>query len=85
MANVKTAISLEESLFEKVETLAHELNLSRSRLFVLALEKFIRDYQDQQLFDQINQAYTEAPPDQTEQQHLQQISRQHRRLVEGEW
>ncbi len=85
MANIKTAISLQKSLFEQVEALARELKVSRSRVFVLALENFIRDYQDQQLFDRINNAYEDTSPDKVEQKHLQQIRRQHRRTVEGEW
>ena len=85
MANVKTAISLQVSLFEQAEALARDLNVSRSRLFVLALENFIRDYQDRRLFEQINKAYEDTPPDKAEEVRLHQIRRQHRRIVEGEW
>ena len=85
MANIKMAISLQKSLFEQVEALAREMKVSRSRVFVLALENFIRDYQDRQLFDKINKAYEDAPPDKAERLRLHQIRRQHRRLVEGEW
>ena len=84
MANVKTAISLQKSLFEQVEILAREMKVSRSRVFVLALEYFIRDYQDRRLFDKINQAYQDAPPDKAERSRLRQIRRQHRRIAEGE-
>lgn len=42
MATVKTAISIQESLFEEAEALAREMNTSRSHIFVLALEEFIR-------------------------------------------
>ena len=85
MPNIKTAISLHESLFEQAEALAREMKVSRSRLFVIALENFIRDYQDRQLFEKINQAYEAAPPDKAERTRLRQIRRQHRRMVEGEW
>lgn len=85
MANVKTAISLQESLFKQAEDVARDLKVSRSRLFVLALENFIRDYQDHKLFEQINRAYETAGPDETEQQRLRQSAQQQRRLVEGEW
>ncbi len=84
MANIKTAISLQKSLFEQVEALARELNVSRSRLLALALEDFIRRYQNQKLLDQINRAYDDAP-DPTEQARLRQMRRQQRRIVEGEW
>lgn len=85
MANIKTAISLPESLFARVEKLAAELKVSRSRVFVLALESFVRDYQDRQLFDQINQAYADEPQTASEQLQLKRIRRQHRRAAEGEW
>ncbi|MBI4314686.1 MAG: hypothetical protein HY679_02035 [Chloroflexi bacterium] len=85
MANIKTAISLQKSLFEQVETLAREMKVSRSRVFVLALENFIQDYQDKQLFDKINKACEDSPPDEAERTRLRQIRRQHRRMVEGEW
>jgi metal-responsive CopG/Arc/MetJ family transcriptional regulator len=85
MTNVKTAISLPESLFERVEKLAREMKVSRSRLFVLALETFIQDYQNRRLFEQINEAYRDAPQTDAEQARLKQIRRQHRRVAEGEW
>ena len=37
MQTVKTAISIQEGLFEQAETLARQIKISRSRLFVLAL------------------------------------------------
>ncbi len=37
MQNVKTAISLQKSLFEQAENLARRMKISCSRLFVLAL------------------------------------------------
>jgi metal-responsive CopG/Arc/MetJ family transcriptional regulator len=85
MTNVKTAISLDKSIFEEVDALAREMKVSRSRVFVMALENFIRDHQDRQLFDKINQAVADAPPDKTEQKQLQQIRHQQKRMAEGEW
>ena len=84
MSNIKTAISLKESLFEQVEALAQEMKVSRSRLFVLALEDYLRRHQNRQLLERINQAYCDAP-DATEQKRLRKTRRQHRRIVEGTW
>ncbi|MBI1922699.1 hypothetical protein HYR99_00465 [Candidatus Poribacteria bacterium] len=84
MANIKTAISLQKSLFEQVETLAHEMKISRSRLFVLAMEDFIRRYQSPQLLEEINAAYEDGP-DAAEQALHRRMRLQHRQLVEGEW
>jgi len=84
MANVKTAISLQKSLLEKAETLAREMNVSRSRLLALALEEFIDRYQNQRLLEQINAVYKDIP-DTVEQGLRRKLRRHHRRIVEGEW
>ncbi len=84
MANIKTAISLQESLFEQVETLAREMKVSRSRLFALALEDYLRRYQNLQLLERINQAYHDDT-DSAEQERLHKLRRQHRKVVEGTW
>ncbi len=84
MPHIKTAVSLQEDLFEQVETLASEMKISRSRLFALALEEFLRRHQNQQLLEQINAAYDEAP-DPSEQALRRRMRRQHRQIVEGEW
>jgi len=84
MGTIKTAISLQKSLFEQLDTLARELKVSRSHLFTLALEEFIRRYENQRLFEKINSAYEDAP-DLNEQLRLRQMRRQQRKIVEGEW
>jgi metal-responsive CopG/Arc/MetJ family transcriptional regulator len=84
MANVKTAISLKRSLFERVDALARELQIPRSRLFALAAEDFIRRYENQQLLDAINAAY-EDQPDPDEKTVRDGMRLRHRQLVEGEW
>jgi metal-responsive CopG/Arc/MetJ family transcriptional regulator len=84
MANVKTAISLQRSLFEQVDALAQELQISRSRLFVLAVEAFLQRYQNRQLLEAINEAYDDLP-DAEEQALRDRMRQQHRRMVEGQW
>jgi len=84
MSNIKTAISLQKSLFEQVDLMAREMKVSRSHLFVIALEDYIRRYQNQVLLEKINQAYQDAP-DKTEKVHLRGMKKQQRKVVEGEW
>jgi len=84
MATVKTAISIQKSLYDQAETLAKKLNISRSHLFVLAVEDFIRRYQNQSLLDEINKAYSEEP-DPSEQSRLSKMGKHHRQIVDGEW
>jgi metal-responsive CopG/Arc/MetJ family transcriptional regulator len=84
MASIKTAISLQESLLDKVDALAKELDISRSRLFVLAAEEFIQRHRNRELLEAINIAYDDSPD--TEEEMLRQKMRhKHRRLVEGQW
>ncbi len=84
MSTIKTAISLDRSLFEEADALAEELHLSRSRLFVLALEDFIRRHQNRQLQARLNEVY-EGEPDPAETKQLREMRRHHREVVEGEW
>jgi metal-responsive CopG/Arc/MetJ family transcriptional regulator len=84
MTTVKTAISLQKTLFEQAEELAREMKVPRSRLFTLALEDFLRRHESKQLLEDINAAYDDAP-DPTEQTLRHRMRRQHRQVVEGEW
>jgi metal-responsive CopG/Arc/MetJ family transcriptional regulator len=83
-ATVKTAISIQKSLFEQAESLAQQLNMSRSSLFGLAIETFIKNHQNQILLDEINQAYSDEP-DKSETTRLSKMRKSHRKLVENEW
>lgn len=84
MRSIKTAISIQESLFEQAENLARKMKVSRSRLFVLALEDYISHQQNRELLAQINAAYADKP-DLAEKVLNRKIRRVHRRMVEGEW
>ena len=82
MATVKTAISLQEPLFKKVEALASTLSISRSRFFALAA--LDEEHETRQLLEQINAAYEDGP--EPEEQEIRRRWRdKHRRLAEGEW
>ena len=84
MATIKTAISLQDSLFEQVEDLARDLKVSRSQLVALALEEFVHRHQNQQLLESINRAYdTDASADDLASTSVRR--QHHRRMVEGEW
>lgn len=84
MTTIKTAISIDDQLFERVETLADEMQISRSRLFVLAIEEFLQRRQNQRLFEAINEVYGELPVAE-ERAVRQAMRRKHRRHAEGEW
>ena len=59
--SVKTAISLDTNLLKEADQTARALGLSRSRLFSLALENYLRHRRQEQLLDQLNQAYSNEP------------------------
>lgn len=84
MANVKTAISIREPLFQQVEALASELKISRSRVFVLAVEEFLKRYNNQQLLEEINRAYDDLP-DESEALYQVKARQQQRNFLEDEW
>jgi metal-responsive CopG/Arc/MetJ family transcriptional regulator len=81
---IKTAISIDESLFDRAEALAHELNISRSHLFALAAQAFIERHDNEHLLETINCAYDDLP-DPLEQTLRQGMRIRHRRMVEGQW
>ena len=81
---IKTAISIQKALFDQAESLAQQLNMSRSHLFGLAIETFIKTHENQILLDEINQAYTDQP-DVNETIRLSKMQKSHRNLVENEW
>ena len=84
MESIKTAISIDKSLFAQANTLARKLKITRSRLFVLALEDFIQEHQNRELLEKINAVYADEP-DATEQMLRRKTRKSHRRLVEGQW
>ena len=81
---MKTAISIQRALFDKADALARELNIPRSQLFSLAVEDFIKRYQDRQLLDQINEAYQDQP-DPNDERRLLLARRQQRQIIADEW
>jgi len=84
MANIKTAISIEKPLFEQVDALAHELKISRSRLFVIAAREFVKRHRNQKLLDAINEAYDDLPGSDQETT-LRQMRFRHFELVKDQW
>ncbi|MBC8231372.1 hypothetical protein H8E77_17610 [bacterium] len=83
MASVKTAISIEESLFKEADELATEMNTSRSKLFAIAISEFLQRQKNQKLFKQINAAYDDAP-DASEKKQQQAMKIKQRQILEAE-
>ncbi|MCL2929302.1 MAG: hypothetical protein O4861_00980 [Trichodesmium sp. St16_bin4-tuft] len=83
MATVKTAISLQEYLFEQAEAIAAEMKISRSRLIAIALEEYIRRHQNRILLEKINAAYGDISDTETLASRST-ILENHRSIIEDE-
>ena len=85
MASVKTAISLDANLLERVNAVAADLKMSRSRLFVQAVEEFIQGIENQNLLRHLNAAY-DHPPDEEEERLAHHLRTKQRSLLrENVW
>lgn len=83
-ATIKTAVSIDKNLFDQAEAVAQELAISRSHLFSLALEQYLRRRQGRQMLERINAAYTDEP-DAEEQLLLEKMRQSARKQMEGTW
>ncbi len=84
MQAIKTAISIEKTLFDQAEQIARVMKVSRSKLVALALQSFIEHQSNKEMLAQINAAYSDEP-DATEQTLRRKSRQQHRRIVGKEW
>lgn len=84
MESIRIAISIDKALFVRANALARKLKVSRSRLFVIALEDFIREQENRELLEKINAVY-ENEPDEPEKILRRKSRKSHRRLIEGQW
>lgn len=84
MSSVKTAVSLDRSLFDQIEALAQEMNVPRSRVISLAVEDYLRRRENQQLLDQINAALEESGQEE-EIQLARAMRRRMSRSLTAEW
>lgn len=84
MENIKTAVSIRKPLFEQAEDLARRMKVSRSRLFALALEDYIRRQQNRELLASLNAAYADGPSI-AEVALLRESRESYARHLEDEW
>jgi len=83
MSGVKTAISLEENLFNQVNQLANDMHVSRSKLFTLAVKDFLKKQENNKLLAQLNAAYSDSPSEE-ETSISKAMYRKQRHIVEQE-
>lgn len=83
MPGVKTAISLEENLFDQVNQLASDLHVSRSKLFALAVKDYLKKQESKKLLAQLNAAYSDSPSEE-EKAISKAMHKKQRKIVEQE-
>ena len=83
--SIKTAISMQEELFKEVNNLAEELHVSRSKLFVMAVQDFIKKKENQNLLSQINNAFSDHPDSEEAEIQSKMRQKQAKKIEEESW
>lgn len=78
--HIKTAISLEQSLFDELVRVARSMQVSRSQLLAEAWAEYLERRHNHELLARIDEAYADGPDD-TEEAVLRHARRQHRRIA----
>ena len=78
----KITISLPNDILVEVETLARELEISRSRLFTLAVEAYIQQHRNRKMLVELNAVYAVNDPEEEKLSEMHQTVQRH--LLEGE-
>ena len=72
---MKTAISLPDELFTKVENKAKRLGVSRSRLFTIALTEYMQESDSEDITDRLNEIFnTQSSSLDTKVMEMQEVS-----------
>ena len=54
---MKAAVSIPDPVFEAADKLAQRLGVSRSRLYSVALQRFVQDHDDEAITAKLNEVY----------------------------
>lgn len=84
MSTVKTGISINKKLFKKAEEIALKLDIPRSKLYQLALENYIRLYENRQILEKINNIYSDEITN-GEQNFQNLMKTYHKKTLEDKW
>ena len=85
MPNIKTAISIPKKLYDAADQLANQLNVSRSRVFVIAVQDLLDRHRNRQTLEQINQVIEELDQDQEEQELLGRMAQLQQDTLDEPW
>ena len=82
MTSIKTAISIEKPIFEQMNVLPKDLNISRSRLFALAAQEFMQRHKNIKLLQSLNEAYDDLPESEP---IVSKMRPRHFKMVKDQW
>ena len=82
MPNIKTAISIEKAIFEKMDVLAKNLKISRSRVFALAAQEFIKRHNTIELLKSLNDVFDDLPESEP---IVDEMRSSHYKMVKDQW
>jgi len=85
MPSVKTAISLEEDLFNQVNQLAADLQVSRSKLFTLAVKDYLKKQESKKILAQLNAAYNDSSSKEEDVISKAMLKKQHKIVGQESW
>ena len=84
MSAVKTAISIDENLYHRVEEMAKKYNISKSRIFSQAVEYLVKKDENIELIKKINKGLIAIDPDE-ENKSLSSYKKLYKRTVKEKW
>jgi len=58
---MKAAVSIPDLVFKAADKLARRMGVSRSRLYTIALQRFVQDHDDEAITAKLNEVYTAEP------------------------
>jgi metal-responsive CopG/Arc/MetJ family transcriptional regulator len=85
MPGVKTAISLDEELFLKVNDLANNLRISRSKVFTLAVQDYVKKQENKALLVRLNEVYKDLPIEEERKIIKSMRGKQKQLIMEESW
>jgi len=55
---MKAAVSITDPVFKAADELAHRMGVSRSRLYSVALQRFVQEHDDDAITARLNEVYS---------------------------
>ena len=80
---MKTAISIPDKIFEAAEKAAKRLGISRSELYVSAIQEYLAQHSDEHVTEELNNIYSSSKADSKLDSELEKMQSQ--TLNRTEW